>query len=209
MSPEQLKHEWPKIEKRLRVGDIILIHSRRGFIKQIIQRRSNSYWNHTALVIADHTRLPFGSPLIVEANETGIEIRTLKRYTSNFKLNDIGVMRRKGLSKKEREELVRSFILNNIDVPYDYARLVGIFFGTFIRPFSPELSDKLIARTVHFNAFLCSTFVYNAFYSRTAKRQNHFQNEKERIEYIRKREMHKPGDLAKSRKFSWIFNKRP
>lgn len=208
MKKAELNKKWPKIEKQLEVGDILLFHNRRHWMSAAIRWRTKSYWSHTALVFKDKKVIRFGSPLIIEAFDKGIEIHKLQKYTDNFDVIDIGVKRFKGLNAKERSEFAKSFMLNNIDVPYDYSRLVTFFFGGVFGKAPSKIIRFFQKKTIRTDAFVCSTFIHKAFH--------HFKKHKdvkggflthEEKELVQEEGI-VPGDIAKDENFEWIFNER-
>jgi hypothetical protein len=208
MKKAGLQKKWPKIEKQLQVGDILLFHNRRSLLSRSIRWRTKSYWSHTALVFKDRNVIRFGSPLIIEAFNKGIEIHKLQKYTDRFEIIDIGVKRFKGLTSKQRAEFAKSFMLNNIDVPYDYSRLVSFFFGGVFGKAPSKIVRFFQKKTIRTDAFVCSTFIHKAFH--------HFQKHKHvgstflthEEKELAQEESIVPADIASDENFEWLFNKR-
>lgn len=204
MRQKQKQQEWEKLMRKLKVADVVLIHTERAFVSRIIRRRTKSYWNHSALIFTDGDRLPSG-PLIVEAATYGIEIHQLKKYLNRPDKYDIGVMRFEGLTDEKRKELVHSFILEHIDTPYDFSRVALLFFEKFIHPLSQKLYQRLAIRFTHKKLFVCSTFIHSAFDYIVGKDAHHSDN------LLKESHMHHyatPADLVHGGRFMWIYNKR-
>lgn len=199
MVKKNKQQKWETLMRNLKVADIVLIHTNRAFVSNIIQRRTESYWNHSALVFTDGKRLPSG-PLIVEAATYGIEIHQLKKYLNRPDKYDIGVMRFEGLTDAQRQELVQSFILKHIDTPYDFSRVALLFSEKFIRPLSRRLYAYLAKRFTHKNLFVCSTFIHTAF-DYIAGKKAHADSESTLHHYAT------PADLVRSKQFTWVHNK--
>lgn len=209
MRPNELAEQWPRIENNLQVGDIILIRARRQWLAKMIQRKTHSYWNHAALVFIPSKDLPFTGPLLIEAIGYGIEIHQMKRYTTQFDKYDIGVKRYPGITKADRREFVRDFMLENIDVPYDYSRIVGMFVrDLFLKYFDLKFFLNAAKYFVNEDAFVCSTFAHKAFMQYEEKKFDHDDQLKKKYEELYHKELYAPGDIAKNDIFRWVFNER-
>jgi hypothetical protein len=207
MTPKLLRAKWPEIEQQLRVGDILFLHNRRDLISWLIRNRSHSYWSHTAMVFKDHRIITIGGPLIVEASGQGIEIHQLKKYSDFPEHFDIGIKRFPGLNYEQRIEMTKSFILNNIDTPYDYGRLFGFLFGPFIAKFSKPLQHQFQKFMIHSDAFICSSFIHKTFHHFMKHTRLPKNTDLEHLD-LEAEEMWTPADIAKEQAFEWIFNKR-
>ncbi|MFH1426448.1 MAG: YiiX/YebB-like N1pC/P60 family cysteine hydrolase [Candidatus Kerfeldbacteria bacterium] len=211
MRPHELREKWPDVEKKLQVGDVILVRARRQWLARMIQRKTHSYWNHAALVFIPPKDLPFSGPLIIEAIGYGIEIHQLKRYTDNFQRYDIAVKRFHGMNDEQRRVIVRNFMLENIDVPYDYSRIVGLYIKeAVLKHFSIDFFLKAAKYLVNEDAFVCSTFAHKAFmkFEKNAPQDKIKDEKKKQFIELEHKELYSPGDIAKNSSFHWIFNKR-
>lgn len=206
MKAAALEKKWPKIEAQLMVGDILLFHKRRGPLSKLIQFRSKSHWSHSALVFKDQDIIKYGSPLIIEAFKSGIEVHRLKKYTQQFSEYDIGVKRFADISTEQRAELVKSFMLNNIDVPYDYGVLFTYLFSGIFARISQKLYSKFAKRFVNMDAFVCSSFIHNAFHA--FKQHQTFDMQDKRLKHIEQEKLITPAMIAADKDFEWIFNSR-
>ncbi len=211
MKPETLKKKWPVIEEQLETADILLFHKRKGPITKRIQEGTGSYWNHIALIFKPKSEMPIGGPLIVEAAYSGIEIHQLKKYTDRTLLYDIGVRRFPNLTEKQKQDIVLNFILKNLDQPYDYSRLVGLFLAPLLVRISPKILLKATDYFIHENAFLCSTFAMKAF-QQISEKQNKSKSFTQHLGVQPKKkhrqELFAPADIADSDMFEWIFNEK-
>ncbi len=207
MKPSKLKTKWSNFKDELIVGDILLLHKRQGPIAKLIKKKSDSYWTHTALIFKDKSVIKYGSPLLIEAYDQ-IEIHRLKKYTSRFDEYDIGVKRFPGLDAKQRNEFVKSFMLNNIDVPYDYSRLIGFLFDNILGSISKSIYHKFQKKLTNTEAFICSTFVHKAFHRFQEYEEigGEFSNEEHK--QLKKEELVTPGMIAEDDNFKWLFNER-
>ncbi|MBU0531284.1 hypothetical protein KJ910_02200 [Patescibacteria group bacterium] len=209
MTPEELKKKWADVENEIEIADIILVHKRKGPITTRIRKATKSYWNHAAIVLKSKQTMPMGGPLIVEASFGGIEIHQMKKYADRLDLYDFGVLRYPGISEKERKTFVRNFILSNLDVPYDYTRLLGLFLKPTLIKISPKIFLKFTKWMVHEDAFVCSTFVYKAYKKLGEGTKLCLPSAQQMYDDPYKtEEMHTPGDLASMEILKWVFNKR-
>lgn len=208
MDPEKLRKRWPKIEQNLQVGDILLFQKRRGPLSGLIRKKLDSHWNHSALVFHTMDEYQIGSPLIVEAVGQGIEIHQLKRYSDNWDNYDIGVKRFPKLTEKQKNNLVVNFVLNNVDVPYDYGRLVGFLFLGWLKPIiKTELFNRLTKNLLHEDQYICSTFVNKTFQTFSNHELKVTQVDP-RFKHIEAKYIYSPGDIALDDTYKWIFNKQ-
>jgi hypothetical protein len=154
---------WKKFVPQLQVADIILTRNDHSLISRGIRGATKSYWNHSVIVFSvpdKHTH--FNNTLVISAENHGIEIHRLQRYTNHFDYIDIGVKRIPDLTPVLRKEVV-SYVLNNLDIPYDFTRI----FGLLIKFFQQVLFHKrgyLKRYLTHQDAFICSAFIQKAFY---------------------------------------------
>lgn len=209
MTPDELRAAWPKIESRLVTADILLFHKRKGPITRLIQSRTESYWSHAALVFVPKKELTFGGPLIVEATYGGIEIHQMKKYSDHPESYDIGVLRYPGCSDAIRKQIVMSFILNHIDVSYDYSRLIALFLRPLLMTVSSELYSWVLRHVIHRQNFVCSTFVHQAF--RELHHNGRVVSPRRTqgtalLDPVPYEEMIAPGHLTLEPHFRWVFN---
>jgi hypothetical protein len=194
MTPEELRHAWPEVESKLKVGDIILVHVRsESWIPTVIQNLSDSHWSHAALAFATGEMLPLGGTIIVESfHPEGIIVHNIGKYTSRPEKYDIGVMRDPRLSDSRRESFVRSFMLSQIDVPYATSRVLNLGLMLFLAKYFGYKKNRVAE--IDPNRFHCSTFVHRAVHGgdEDAHPDKHAFS---------------PADLVRGGEFKWVFNR--
>lgn len=201
--------EWLGVQSKLKVADIIFLRERGDFTSWVIRKFTNSHWSHVALVFAvPDKKISFNNYLIIESNQSGLEIHRIQKYTKHLNRFDIAVKRIPGLDKQTREKVV-AFMLNNVDKEYDVKRILGFF----LKSFDLDLTKGLTPLFVNKEDFVCSTFIQKAFYQAVAddkKKDVLFSQDqdlktahdiKESLDYIL------PKDVAKSKNAIWIYNK--
>ncbi|MDQ7814745.1 MAG: YiiX/YebB-like N1pC/P60 family cysteine hydrolase [Patescibacteria group bacterium] len=217
--PDKLKHDPLKnfpLEKingplpDLKIGDIILVrHKRGGPMRFFLRRITDSYWDHTALVIfAKSFEKGYAANIIVEAIQhglvssfrQGVQIHRLEKYLSNPDKYDVGI-KRFGLLNEELRNRVRAFVLMNIDTPY-YPLYTFKFFLAWL---SKSYCKLLLNR----QRFSCSGFIQKAFYEAVDwddRSKVIFRN----VGYtpIQLQDITNPADVAASASCEWIWNER-
>jgi len=196
--------EWEKIWPKLEVADIILTHDASSALSGIIRKVTDSYWNHSLLVFfTKKNKYFFKNILFVSAEDHGIELHRMQRYTNHFDYIDIGVKRVPGLNE-ELQKKIAKYMLNNIDIPYDYTRLLGLlvkFASSRISGSEEHLKSFLTNK----DAFVCSSFLQKAFYESVPPEMKQAvlfkkgSSEKELEELT-------PSVIARSEACEWIYN---
>lgn len=196
---------WKKFEPKIQLADIILTRDERSVLSWGIRKVTNSYWNHAVMVFfVPNEKLLFNNVLVVGAELHGIEVHRIQRYTHHFDYMDIGIKRVPGLAEHIRERIL-SYVFNNVDIPYDYTRLVGFLLHSvenFFRRGDAHLRKFLINR----DAFICSSFIQKAFYGAVPPEKKHrviFKNEFDAVSSL---EEVTPADIAQSNNCRWIYN---
>ncbi|HOX97324.1 MAG TPA: YiiX/YebB-like N1pC/P60 family cysteine hydrolase [bacterium] len=207
------KHrEWQRFEHKLQLADIILVRTKKSLIAKIIQKITGSYWDHVALVfMVPNKKLSFYNYLVIEVNRKGLEVHRIQEYTENFRNYDIGVKRIMGLDDATKKKVL-SFMLNQVDKPYDMPRILGFLLRSFdvniLKNFSHLFVDK--------QDFICSTFIQEAFLKALPqdqqdkamfvklknKRDNKNTDNDDLLNYV------SPADVAKSANAKWLYNER-
>ncbi len=192
----------------LQTGDIVLVrHSTGGPMRYFLRRITNSYWDHSALVIfGKDPEKGYATNLIIEAIQhgigkaytSGVEIHRLEKYLDDPKRYDIGIKRFPFLDDDLRRR-VRAFVLMNIDTPY-YKLYTFKFLLAWL---SPMFRKMMLNR----QRFSCSGFIQKAFYEAVDWEERSkviFRN----IGYtpIQLQEITTPADIAKSDACKWIWN---
>ena len=196
---KQRAKAWKKFEPQLKVGDIILSREKTWLSKAICEA-TGSYWSHVLIVFA----VPdgnFDNVLLVSAERTGIEIHRIQQYTRDFDFYDLGVKRIPGLSAATRDKVL-SYVLNNVDLPYDYGRLFGLFIDYLGNRF---LGKRIVSPVCNEHAFICSAFIQKAFYNVLPENKRDsviFKNKKDKffLEEVT------PADIAQSKNCQWLYN---
>lgn len=200
--------EWHKVESQLQLADIILVHGT-GYIHRAIQERSGSYWNHTALVLQPpRPDLGIRGAFIVGAIDSGIEVHRLRKYSERSYRFDIGVKRLPGLTESVKQHIL-SFLLNKIDQPYDYTRLVGFLLENFLKSFLSKKMFKKLRRAVissNPDSFVCSTFMQHAFFESVPRQMQTKTLVREHLRSLAELDEVTPADFARSPNYEWIFN---
>ncbi len=206
-SPDKIQ-EWRAVESGLQVADIILVHGERPLYKAI-QKRSGSYWNHVALVLQPpRPNLGIRGAFIIGAIDSGIEVHRLRKYSEDMGKFDIGVKRFPGLTSEMRQHIL-SFMLNKVDSPYDYMRLVAYVFEGALKFFLPKKLFKKVRRliiTSQPNSFVCSTFIQHAFFASVPQKIQNQTFAREHLRSLIEMEEITPADFARSEHYEWIFN---
>jgi hypothetical protein len=195
---------WLKMQPKLEVGDIFLTHDSSSIISGIIRKVTDSYWSHAGLILfTSKNKYFFKNVLEVSADDHGIEVHRIQKYTKRFDFVDIGIKRVPGLSEDLRKQIVR-YMFNNLDIPYDYTRIFGLLVKLIqsnITGSEAHLRELLTNK----DAFICSSFIQKAFYESVPLEM------KERVIFKKgSRERHfeelTPADLAHSKACEWIYN---
>lgn len=198
--------DWNKIESRLQVADIILVREKRMWSK-IIQKAENSYWSHVLLVFfVPDKNMIFKNILVIGAQPHGIEVHRIQEFTNKIGNGyDIGIKRVPGLSKDLREKVL-SYMLNNIDIKYDYRALFGFFVNYIISVLTmQDLNKNLKQFLINKDAFICSSFLQKAFYNAMPeKRKKNVLFSEEDSNFFM--EETTPADIARSKNCKWLYN---
>lgn len=196
---------WREIEPQLQVADIILVRER-SLLSKTVRSVTKSYWSHAVIVFAvPDSDILFNNILVISAEDGGIEIHRIQRYTKRFDHFDLGVKRVPGLAR-EIQEKVLSYVLNNVDIPYDYARLFGFLLYFLLNKFRKNSRNILLKRFTNENAFVCSSFIQKAFYAAVPKEK------KDEVIFTENRssrfflEEVTPADIARSSNCVWLHN---
>lgn len=208
MQPADKIKEWRAVESQLQVADIILVHGERAFYRAV-QKRSGSYWNHVAVVLQPpQPDLGIRGAFIIGAIDSGIEVHRLRKYSEDMGKFDIGVKRFPGLTDEMRQHIL-SFMLNKIDAPYDYTRLLGYLFEGALRACLPKKIFKKVRRAIitsQPNSFVCSTFIQHAFFDSVPSRMHTKTFAREHLRSVMEMEEITPADFARSQNYEWVFN---
>ncbi len=196
---------WKKIVPKLQLADIILTHDERSVLSNSIRSVTNSYWNHVVMVFfLPDEKLLFNNTLVIGAETHGIEVHRLQRYTNHFDYIDVGVKRVPGLSEELREKVL-SYVMNHIDIPYDYTRLFGFILNT-VENYFKKGNAHLRTFLTNRDTFICSSFVQKAFYETTMPQKKSQMIFKNGFDALSSLEEVTPADIALSENCDWIYN---
>jgi hypothetical protein len=193
----------------LQVADIVLIRHKKKFLRYLVRRVTNSYWDHTAMIVFTkdpekgythdiiEESIQFGA---LNALRRGVELHRLTKYLDRPDLYDVGIKRCDGLDEGTRER-ARSFMLMNVDTPYYRLPTMDFLFASF----SKGIREYVLAR----QRFSCSGLVQKAFYEASD------WNTRPRLIFrkyggtpIELQELTNPADIASSDNCRWVWNKR-
>jgi len=192
-----LQEPLPKLEE----ADIVVIRIKKNFLRYLIRKVTNSYWDHCALVLyPKNTELGIDYNMIIEAAEPkGIEVHKLNKYLNAPEKYEVGIKRVANLDAQTRERII-SFMLLNVDAPY-YPLKRRRFLMAMI---SKKYSEKLLGR----QRYCCSGFVQKAFYDAVNwDKREKIIFRREFLSPIELQDITTPGDIAGSTKSDWLFNK--
>jgi len=195
---ERINGVLPKLNQ----ADIILVHTKRNFLKYLLQKVTDNYWDHTALVL--FTKDPKKGRLydqIIEAiPPKGIEVHKLEKYLINPDKYDIGIKRVPDLSEHDRENII-AFSLTNVDAPYyKLSRL------KFLCAAMSKTYKKWMLRRQRYS---CTGFVQKAFYEvASLNKKDRFIFKTDFVSPIELQEITTPADIANSKNCVWIYNEK-
>lgn len=197
-------NKWDDVIENLQVADIILTTKYKSIFSRSIRKATKSNWSHVALILKIPEETAFNKKiLIVEAVKNGIQIHRIQKYTRHRDKFDIGVKRVPGLSEKTRKKVL-AYMLNNVDTPYNYTRLLLNLLQT-VNILAPKTSSKI----ANSDDLVCSTFTQKAFFNAVPankKKDMIFRENEVHVEHI---EDLAPAEIANSNKAIWLYNKKP
>ncbi len=203
-------NDWEDLVPNLQVGDIMLVQNILP-ISNVVRSFTGSYWSHAGMVFEImHPDAENRIALVIEAQDNGIEIHRLRIYANQLGIQRLGFKRVPGLTDEQREK-IRSFFIQNIDVPYDYGRIYSFVFGTlFAKIFKKDISDFVTRKGVSLENFVCSTFVQRAFYLALppGERDRAVFRKGSGLNLLEKLEVCTPSDIAHSANAEWLWNPR-
>ncbi len=202
---EEINGRLPKLE----VADIIMVRHKKIFIRKLLRKVTDSYWDHVAVIIFPRNKKRgYSNDIIIEAIQYGInsslkrgvEIHRLDKYLNNPAKYDIGIKRIKWLNK-EMKKRVRAYMLMNVDTPY-----YPISTTKFLLAYISKIYRKYLNSRQRYS---CSGLVQKSFYEAA--------DWDDRMDVIFRgpgytpieiQETTSPGEIAKSDACEWIYNKR-
>lgn len=138
-------YDIQKLKKQLRPGDVFVVHGKH-LISRIIRIVTDSYWNHATMYV--------GNGKYIEANNKGVEIKTLEEY----KDKTFEIYRHIKISKQQQQKIIEH-AQSEIGKGYDVLQLIQLFlyvlFG--IRGNARQIGTK--------NKYVCSELVAESYAS--------------------------------------------
>lgn len=185
------------------------MHVKKNFLRYLIRKVTKSYWDHVALVLfsKDVAKGQYYNQIIEAVAPRGIEVHKLDKYLKDPEKYEIGIKRVPDLDPETRKRIL-SFMLMNVDIPYDYLRLLGFllkFVELKLKGGNKHVKDFLINK----DTFVCSSFIQKAFYNAVAKEQKQavvFKDGIDKRDLPLALEEVTAADIARSKNCEWIYN---
>lgn len=202
--------ELERVLRQLKVGDIVLFHSRHR-LGNLIRRATKSYWSHVALVFDVPGDQGLGHDhLLIEANDgEGVQLHRLSMYLNDPWRYSLGFKRMKHLTDEERERF-RGFFLDVVDTPYDTDRLKAFFLLMQIKRYLKPKWQGLFTRSrINPRKFICTTFAQRAYYLAVEpekRPQVLFRGHDDKAGFLEQMEVISPGHIATSPVTTWLHN---
>lgn len=196
-SLEKVKGHLPDLME----ADLIFIRNKKSLLRYFLRKVTRSYWDHVALVLFPKNKLKgYFHNLIIEAvDPSGIEIHKLNKYINHPEKYDVGIKRVPNITEETRQRIM-AYMLMNVDSPYYKFSFWKFFFASF----SKEYNEEFLGR----QRYSCSGFVQKAFYEAAGwEERENFIFREDFLSPMELQEITTPGDIAKSDKSDWIYNK--
>jgi hypothetical protein len=192
---EKIHGPLPKLE----IADIVFIRFKKNFKRKLLRAVTNSYWDHTALVLFDkdpHKGYP--ENLIAESHWGGVKVHKIRKYLNDARKYDVGIKRVPWLTNELRDR-IRAFMLLNVDAPY----YPFSFWKLVISLISEPVSRYLLGR----QRYSCSGFVQKSYYE-AVDWSDRFKVvfTDEYVSPLQFQDIISPGEIAASKKSKWIYN---
>ena len=183
---------------QLKIGDIILVHTKHDISRALLRDVTDSFWDHAAMIIFPEKEY-FRANLIIENISTGTCIHRLNKYFDDKEHCVVGIKRFNWLSDEIRER-IQAFALLNIDAPYYHWS--GLKF--FIAKIFPFYREYLLKH----QRYSCTQLVQASFYEavdwKDKERVVFKENPASPFEIM---ELTTPGEISQSEKCEWLYNK--
>lgn len=185
----------------LEVADIVFIRHKKNWKRRLLRKVTNSYWDHTAMVLFDRDNdRGYPENLIIESYYGGVRVHKIRRYMDNAKKYDIGIKRVPWLTD-ELKDRIRAFMLLNVDAPYYPYSFWKLLFSRISEPFSRYLLGR--------QRYSCSGFVQKSYYEGVDWLDRYkVVFTKEYISPLQFQDTISPGEIARSKKSNWIYNEQ-
>ncbi|WKZ28735.1 MAG: hypothetical protein QY323_04340 [Patescibacteria group bacterium] len=193
---------------QLMIGDIVMIRHKKSLVRKFLRKVTESYWDHTALII--FTKNPekgYSSNIIAEAIQyqafdawrRGVEVHKMDRYLNDPDRYDVGVKRCMNVSNELRDH-VRAFTLMNVDAPYYRLPLADLALASISRTIRKFVLKR--------QRFTCSGLIQKAYWNAAPWERRHMFAFRDLGDSpIELQELVSPADIAKSDACEWIWNR--
>ncbi len=214
MKPARTPEKLQQVVRNLKIGDLILVHTKKDPISSLIRLTTESYWTHVALVFdVPHTiakGVSLDEVLIVEtAPGEPLAVHRLQHYLTQPDKYDLGFKRMPGMSDEERERF-RGFFLEVLDTPYDLFR-VFLMFAQMVYTWIAKVnvSFRAAGQMITTRRYICTTFAQRAYYLAVAPHKRHlvlFRGHEHDIGFLEQMEKITPATIASSPNTVWLHN---
>lgn len=193
---EKVHGRIPKLE----IGDIVLIHHKKNIARYYLRKAIGSYWDHAVMIIMPKDyKGYFKTDLIIESFDQTVMIHRLAKYLNDPSKYDIGIKRFSFLTEDIKER-ISAFALLNVDAPY--------YSWSGLKFFIASLSKTYKENLLRSQRYSCTSLVQKAFYEAVDWK------DKEKVVFkqfarspLEIETLTTPGEIAKSDKCEWIYNK--
>ena len=199
----------------LKAADIVLVHTKGSFLRSLIRKVTQSYWDHVVMVIYPAGENKLEHSIIIENVKPrhsfifflldyflkGTEVHHLEKYLNQPRKYDVGIKRVAWINEEHRSR-VASFLLNTVDTPY-WSLSSLKFFVAWVWP----QYRKWFLRKQRWS---CSALIQRAYYESV-------DNWPDRLKLVFKegdrspieiQDIISPAEIAGSSVAEWIYNKR-
>lgn len=186
----------------LKQTDIVLIRIKKNFLRYLLRKVTNSYWDHVALILfpKNNNKKHFYDLIIESVKPNGVEIHKLEKYLTKPEKYDIGIKRIPHLSEINRRRVI-NFALLNIDTPYYNLSRIKFFLAYISKGFKKKLLKK--------QRYSCTGLVQKALYgAANMDTKDKFFFRADHLSPIEMEEITTPADIANSKNSKWIYNKK-
>ena len=187
---------------QLRPGDILLVHTKKDIGRAIYRKVTDTYWNHTAMVLYPKGFSGAQKDLYIESIGGRIRMHTLNYVLERPEQYDIGIKRIPGLTPELQRRII-AFALLSLDVKTTRHRFIGTKF--ILGLLFPGLKTWLLQGSYRSSTSFIQTTLYAAV----------DWNEREKVSLtdrlsspIETELWITPKEVAASKHCDWIYNKR-
>jgi hypothetical protein len=196
--------KYQKLEdaiRHLKIGDIILVHTRREPISRFIRYSLKSYWEHVALVFETPPKGDINlhdSVFIVETLPwKAIEIHKLNTLLKVKNRYIIGIKRVKILTEYERNR-ARNIFLSSVGINYNWSTIQNLLAKIYHRLWFLKQLNIL-------DKYICTTFVQNSIYRAALPAKRHKTIFAPQKDYLNQMLYLTFEDIAASDSTEWLY----